>query len=149
MLSLERGLGANTVLSVNYVGTQGHRLLVLEEANPGNPGALLVLEQSRQSRAGTNPLRPFRRRQHLHDSTGQVYNGTRGPLGSNFGSNANQATIGNSNYNALQVTLRHTSKRLNVLAGYTYSKSRTSPPTSVKRSIRSIRRSAKRCPPLT
>ena len=52
-----------------------------------------------------------------------VYNGTRGPLGSNFGSNANQTTIGNSNYNALQVTLRHSSKRLNVLAGYTFSKS--------------------------
>ena len=56
-------------------------------------------------------------------STGQIYNGTRGPLGSNFGSNANQATVGNSNYNALQVTLRHSSKRLNVLAGYTYGKS--------------------------
>jgi hypothetical protein len=44
-------------------------------------------------------------------------------LGSNFGSNANQATIGNSNYNALQVILNHTSKRLNILAGYTFSKS--------------------------
>ena len=40
MFSLERGFGANTVLSVNYVGTQGHRLLVLEESNPGDPGAL-------------------------------------------------------------------------------------------------------------
>src|SRR5580700_2089244 len=27
MLSLERGFGSNTVVSVNYVGTQGHRLL--------------------------------------------------------------------------------------------------------------------------
>jgi hypothetical protein len=50
-------------------------------------------------------------------------NGTRGPLGSNFGSNANQTTIGNSNFNSLQVTLRHTSKNLTVLAGYTYGKS--------------------------
>ena len=56
-------------------------------------------------------------------STGQVYHGTRGPLASNFGSNANQATIGNSNYNALQVILNHTSRRLNILAGYTFSKS--------------------------
>jgi hypothetical protein len=31
--------------------------------------------------------------------------------------------MGNSNYNALQVTLRHNSKRLNVLAAYTFSKS--------------------------
>ncbi|HXP44116.1 MAG TPA: TonB-dependent receptor, partial [Candidatus Acidoferrales bacterium] len=37
MLSLERGLGSNTVVSLNYVGTQAHRLLVIEEANPGNP----------------------------------------------------------------------------------------------------------------
>jgi hypothetical protein len=44
-------------------------------------------------------------------------------LGSNFGSNANQATTGNSNYNGLQIILNHTSGRLNVLAGYTYSKS--------------------------
>ncbi len=54
---------------------------------------------------------------------GKTYKGTRGPLGSNFGSDANQATSGNSNYNALQITLRHSSKRLSVLAGYTYSKS--------------------------
>ena len=85
---------------------------------------MLSLKQSRQSRARTNSLRPFRRRQQYlrRRSSGQVL-GTRGPLGSNFGSNANQATIGNSNYNSLQVTLRHTSRRLTVLAGYTYSKS--------------------------
>lgn len=33
------------------------------------------------------------------------------------------ATIANSNYNALEVTLRHTSGRLDWLAGYTYSRS--------------------------
>jgi hypothetical protein len=44
-------------------------------------------------------------------------------LGSNFGSNANQATLGNSSYNSLQITLRHSSKRVSVLAGYTYGKS--------------------------
>jgi len=55
--------------------------------------------------------------------TGRAYKGTRGPLGSKFGSDANQAAIGNSSYNALQITLRHSGKRLSVLAGYTYSKS--------------------------
>jgi hypothetical protein len=34
MLSLERGFGANTVLSVNYVGTQGHRLWCLRRPIP-------------------------------------------------------------------------------------------------------------------
>lgn len=123
MLSLERGLGANTVLSMNYVGTQGHRLLVLEEANPGNPSLCLFLSNPANLASGQTPCGPFGEDSTYVTSTGKVYNGTRGPLGSNFGSDANQATIGNSNYNALEVTLRHSSKRLNVLAGYTYGKS--------------------------
>jgi hypothetical protein len=123
MLSLERGFGANTVLSLNYVGTQGHRLLVLEEANPGNPALCLQLSNPANLAPGQVPCSPFGEDTTYTTSTGTVYNGTRGPLGSNFGSNANQATIGNSDYNALQITLRHTSKRLNVLAGYTFSKS--------------------------
>jgi len=119
MLSLERGLGTNTVLSVNYVGTQGHRLLVLEESNPGNPSLCVFLSNSANLAPGQTPCGPFGEDSTYIGATGRVYNGTRGPLGSNFGSNANQATIGNSNYNALQVTLRHNSPRLNVLAGYT------------------------------
>jgi hypothetical protein len=123
MLSLERGFGANTVLSLNYVGTQGHRLLVLEEANPGNPALCLELSNPANLAPGQVPCGPFGEDTTYTTSAGQVYNGTRGPLGSNFGSNANQSTIGNSDYNALQITLRHTTKRLNVLAGYTFSKS--------------------------
>ena len=123
MLALERGLGADTVLSVNYVGTQGHRLLVLDEANPGNPAVCLFLSNPANLAPGQTPCGPFGEDSTYTTSTGQVYNGTRGPLGSNFGSNANQATIGKSNYNALQITLRHTSRRLTVLAGYTYGKS--------------------------
>jgi hypothetical protein len=131
MLSLERGFGANTVLSANYVGSQGHRLLVLDEANPGSPALCLALSNPNnlapESPAQT-PCGPFGEdSQYITSSSspygGKVFQGTRGPLGSKFGSDANQATIGNSNYNALQITLRHSSKRLSVLAGYTYSKS--------------------------
>jgi hypothetical protein len=123
MLSLERGFGASTVLSVNYVGTQGHRLLVLVEANPGDPALCLRLSNPANLLPGQTPCGPFGEDTVYKTSTHEVFNGTRGPLGSNFGSNANQATAGNSNYNALQITLRHTSKRLNILAGYTFSKS--------------------------
>jgi hypothetical protein len=123
MLSLERGIATNTVLSVNYVGTQGHRLLVLEEANPGSPALCLFLSNPANLASGQTLCGPFGEDKTYITSTRKVYNGTRGPLGSNFGSDANQATIGNSNYNALQITLRHSSKRLNLLAGYTYSKS--------------------------
>ncbi|MGB6430717.1 MAG: carboxypeptidase regulatory-like domain-containing protein [Candidatus Acidiferrales bacterium] len=123
MLSLERGFGENTVLSVNYVGTEGHRLLVLEEANPGDPALCVYLSNPANLASGQTPCGPFGEDSTYVTNTGQVYNGTRGPLGSNFGSDANQATIGNSDYNALQVTLRHSGRRLNVLAGYTFSKS--------------------------
>jgi hypothetical protein len=52
-----------------------------------------------------------------------VINGTRGPLGPNFGSNALQTTIGSANYNALELSARHTSGRLEFTASYTFSKS--------------------------
>ena len=123
MLSVERGLGANTVLSLNYVGTEGHRLLVLDEANPGNPSLCLFLSNPVNLKVGQTPCGPFGEDSTYVTSTKQTYDGTRGLLGSNFGSDANQATMGNSNYNALQVTLRHTSGQLQVLAGYTFSKS--------------------------
>jgi hypothetical protein len=123
MLSLERALGPNTVLNLDYVGTQGHRLLVIAEGNPGNPALCLFLSNPAILAPGQTPCGPFGEDSTYVTSTGTIYNGTRGPLGPNFGSNANQATIGNSDYNALQITLRHSSKSLTVLAGYTFSKS--------------------------
>lgn len=123
MLSLERGFGANTVLSVNYVGTQGHRLLVITESNPGDPALCLTLSNPANLAPGQSTCGPFGEDSTYISSSGQTFQGTRGPLGSNFGSNASQTTIGNSNYNSLQVTLRHTSRSLTVLGGYTFSKS--------------------------
>ena len=114
MLSIERQLGSNTVFSISYVGSQGHRLLVMAEANPGNPAALPSLPGS---------LGPFGESGVYTTASGQVINGTRGPLGSNFGSDTLQKTIGKSNYNSLQLSLRHTSGRLELSAGYTYGKS--------------------------
>jgi hypothetical protein len=102
-LSLERQLGSNTVLAASYVGNQSHRLLVLEESNPGNPALCLR----------TPGCGPFE----------ETASGTRGPLGPSFGSDTNQSTIGNSNYNALELSLRHTSRSLQFFASYTLSKS--------------------------
>jgi hypothetical protein len=123
MFSVERGFGANTVFSVNYVGNQAHRLLVLEESNPGDPALCLTLSNPANLAPGQVPCGPFGEDTTYITSGGTTHIGTRGPLGSNFGSNANQATIGNSNYNSLQVTLRHTSRDLTILGGYTFSKS--------------------------
>jgi hypothetical protein len=123
MLSLERQVSPNTVLSASYVGTQGHRLLALVEANPGNPALCLQLSNPVNLAAGQTPCGPFLEGNTYVAASGQTIHGTRGPLGPNFGSDTNQATIGNSNYNALEVTLRHTSGPLEILGGYTYGKS--------------------------
>jgi hypothetical protein len=123
MFSWERQLSPNTVFSASYVGTQGHRLLALVEANPGNPVLCLQLMNPANLAAGQTPCGPFLEGNTYITASNQTINGTRAPLGANFGSDTNQATIGNSNYNALEVTLRHTSGHLEILAGYTYSKS--------------------------
>ncbi len=72
---------------------------------------------------GQTPCGPFNESGVFVTASGQTINGTRGPLGPNFGSDTLETTIGNSNYNSLQVTLRHTSGPLQLLAAYTYSKS--------------------------
>jgi len=123
MLSLDRQLGANTLLSMSYVGAQAHRLLVIEEANPGNPALCLSLSQPSEVAPGSPTCGPFSESSVFTAASGQVIHGTRGPLGSNFGSDTEQATIGKSNYNALQLSLRHSSGRLELSAGYTFAKS--------------------------
>jgi hypothetical protein len=123
MVSLERQLSSNTVFSASYVGTQGHRLLALVEANPGDPALCLQLMNPANLAPGQSPCGPFLEGNTYITASHQMIDGTRGPLGPNFGSDTNQATIGNSNYNALEVTLRHTSGRLEILGGYTYGKS--------------------------
>ncbi len=123
MLSIERGFGSNSVLDLSYVGSQSHHLLVLEEANPGNPALCLQLSNSANLAPGQTPCGPFNESNVFVTATGQTINGTRGPLGPSYGSDTIQTTIGNSTYNSLQVTLRHTSGPLQLLAAYTYSKS--------------------------
>jgi hypothetical protein len=93
------------------------------EANPGNPALCLPLMNPASLASGQTPCGPFLEGNTYLTNSGQTIHGTRGPLGPNFGSDSNQATVGNSNYNALEVTLRHTSGRLEILGGYTYSKS--------------------------
>jgi carboxypeptidase family protein/TonB-dependent receptor-like protein len=123
MFSIQRQIAKSTLISASYVGNEGHHLLALVENNPGNPGLCLRLSQPNQVAPGTVTCGPFGEDTAYTTAAGQVINGTRGPLGSNFGSNANQATIGNSNFNAMELSVRHTSDRLQILASYTYGKS--------------------------
>jgi hypothetical protein len=56
-------------------------------------------------------------------SAGQVVQGTRGPFDSNFAAVTYQKTIGNSNFNSFETSLRHSTESLELLLGYTYGKS--------------------------
>ena len=84
MLSVQRQLGPQTVLSVSYIGNQGHRLLVMIEANPGNPALCLSLSQPNQVAPGSPTCGPFGENNVYTTASGQVINGTRSPLGPDF-----------------------------------------------------------------
>ena len=122
MLSVERQAGTATVLSASYVGNMSHHQRVLIEPNPGDPAVCLSLSQPNEVTDGVT-CGAGGEDQVYHPVTGGVVNGTRVGLGPNFGSNALQSTIGNASYNALELSARHTSKRLENSAAYTFSKS--------------------------
>ena len=122
-LSLERQLGANTLLSFSYVGSQAHHLLVVYSANPGNPALCLALSQPSAVAPGSPTCGPFGEDKRYITAGGKTINGTRGPLGASFANDDYDASIGNSNYNSFQTTLRHSGNGLSFLIGYTYSKS--------------------------
>jgi hypothetical protein len=122
-LAIQRELAPETVLSASYVGTQAHHLLVLISANPGNPALCLSLSQPDDVMPGTATCGPFGESGTYVSSSGQVIQGTRGPFSSQFAAVTYQKTIGNSNYNSLEVSLRHAGPSLELLLGYTYGKS--------------------------
>jgi hypothetical protein len=114
MLSLQRQFGGNTMLSVSYVGTQGHRLLADLESNPGNPKLCLSL--------ASQGCGPFAEDGAFTLPSGQQIQSARTVFQNGLGSNGLFVTMANSGYNALEVSLRHTSQRVALLAAYTYSK---------------------------
>jgi len=123
-LSFQRQIGSKSLLlTVVYVGSQAHHLLTLLEANPGNPELCLSMSAPNQVAPGSSTCGPFGEGNVYTTASGKFVSGTRGPFGSNFGSVDWLMTNGNSNYNALEFTFRHTSKRAELLAGYTYGKS--------------------------
>lgn len=122
-LSIERQAGPNTVFSASYLGTSSHHQMVLIEPNPGNPALCLSLSKPSDVMPGTLTCGAGGEDTIYYPTAGGQVNGTRGPLGPNFGSNALQSTIGSANYNALELSARHTTGRLEFSAAYTYGKS--------------------------
>jgi hypothetical protein len=120
-LSLERQLTGKTLLSISYVGTFGHHLVLNADNNPGNPALCLSVSQTSQVTDGVT-CGPFGENGTYHPVSGGTIVSTRGPFGPLFSGNGDQLDVGNSSYNALETTLRHTGGRSNFLVSYTYSK---------------------------
>jgi hypothetical protein len=123
--SVERQLTRNTVASASYVSSLGRHLMTVIEANPGNPALCLSLSQPQDVAPGSPTCGPFGENLVYTRANGTVVNGTRNLAGfpNTIGTDAWFKNMGNSNYNALDLTLKHTSGRLTVLVSYTYGKS--------------------------
>ena len=120
--SIQRELSSSTVLTLAYVGTEGHKLFAQYEANPGNAALCLSLRGSGVTK-GTPQCGPNQENAVFTRPDGSQVFGTRGPLGFDFGSNTYESTNANSSYNSLQVTLERRARSLTFLAAYTFSKS--------------------------
>jgi hypothetical protein len=120
--SIQRELSSATVLTLAYVGTEGHKLFAQYEANPGNAALCLSLRGTGVAK-GTLQCGPNQENAIFTRPDGSQVFGTRGPLGYDFGSNTYESTNANSSYNSLQVSVERRAKDLTMLASYTFSKS--------------------------
>ena len=131
--SLQRQITGSDLLTVSYVGTQGHRLLSSRSANPGLPALCLSVSQPSEVVAGTPTCGPGGENNIYQPVSGGLILGTRSPFSGvvdptlgpivPFGNDSYFITAGKSSYNSAQVNFRHTSTRAQLLLGYTYSKS--------------------------
>jgi Carboxypeptidase regulatory-like domain len=134
-LSIEHQLTRSDLLSVSYVGTQGHRLLSSISANPGSPSLCLQLAAEGAIAVGTTNTTCGPGNENLvyalpgggfQPGTRLNFPGTTLPSGTPivpFGNDSYFITAGASSYNSMQISWQHTSGRLQSLIAYTLSKS--------------------------
>jgi len=123
MFAFERQIASSMLLTVNYVGNEGHHLLGILSTDPGNEALCLSLSQPSEVATGSPTCGPFGEDAVITSSAGQVYQGTRVGLGPNYREVTAQKSIENSSYNALEANLRYVGRSSEFLVGYTYSKS--------------------------
>jgi hypothetical protein len=147
-LSIQRELSKSTVLTLAYVGTEGHRLITQREANPGSAALCMQLNAPgvMDTTAGTPGCGPGNENDvfQLPSATipcqtlsptplpgcvcstrQQILNPNFCPGGAQvcFGSNnTNTLTTANSIYNAAQITVERKASDFTFLAAYTFAK---------------------------
>jgi hypothetical protein len=117
--TFQRELTKATVLTLAYVGTQGHKLISQYAANPGNAALCMQLNA-----LGATPTCGPNGESNLYTlPNGTQVNGTRTALGPNFSQgNTYTANIANSNYNSFQISAERKASDVTFLLAYTYSK---------------------------
>jgi hypothetical protein len=148
-LSIQRELSKSTVLTIAYVGTEGHRLITQREANPGSAALCMQLNNTpgvMDTTAGTPGCGPGNENDvfRLPSATtscqtlsptplaGCVYSTRQSFLNPNFcpggaqvcfgSNNTNTLTSANSIYNAAQITVERKANDFTFLAAYTFAK---------------------------
>jgi hypothetical protein len=147
-LAIQRELSKSTVLTVAYVGTEGHRLITQREANPGSAALCqqLTAQNAIDVTAGTNGCGPGNENDvfQLPSATvpcttlsptplpGCVYSTRQTILNPNFcpggaqvcfgSNNTNTLMSANSIYNAAQITVERKANDFTFLAAYTFAK---------------------------
>ncbi|HET7214771.1 MAG TPA: hypothetical protein VFL79_14355, partial [Terriglobia bacterium] len=125
--SIQRQIGSSSLLTVAYIGTNGHHLIAGYSANPGSAAVCLATsgcgrngEDSTYDLGGGNfqyGTRPF----SVTSGRYAIGQGLNAIL--DFGPNNYTATIANSVYNSLQVTMEKRVGSVQFLGAYTWSKS--------------------------
>jgi Carboxypeptidase regulatory-like domain len=136
-LSIQREISKSTVLTVAYVGTEGHRLITQADANPGNAALCQQLNAQGYNdiTAGTVGCGPGNENDvfQLPNTNTFVYSTRTSLLTPNycpgsaaqvcFGSNNTYTrTTANSIYNSGQITLERKANDVTFLAAYTFAK---------------------------
>ncbi len=128
--NIQRSIHNSAILTVSYVGTRGHHLLAAQEVDPGSAARCLQIRTILGPAQGCGP---YGEDEIYNLGNGQFAYGTRpysvtsgryvseGLL--DFGSIYGIGTVGNSDYNAMQVTLEKKMGAFQFLAAYTWSKS--------------------------
>src|SRR5579871_1720637 len=134
--SIQRELSRSTVLTLAYVGTQGHKLISQYDANPGSAALCAQLNAAGAvdlNSGQTSACGPYTEQDIFQLPNGSKVYGTRHALGSNYcpssptslcfsNSNTFTANIANSNYNSFQTTVERKAADMTFLVAYTFAK---------------------------
>jgi Carboxypeptidase regulatory-like domain len=121
-VSIEREVAQNTTLTLGYVGARAHNLLVLTPASPGDAARCLSVSDPSQVATGAKTCGPFSEGGLFTRKDGSTVE-ARGPFGPEFDGITYQKTIGWSNYNAMELTLKRSGRAGEIMGAYTYAKS--------------------------